>query len=329
MIYKVILSAREYREEDKEKVIDLYEKIYDSGFTNEFWDWRFNKFGKPIRYLMWHDDEVIGHYVLHQIPIYFDNKISYQLQSMSILTHPSYQNKGVIFPTLAKLAYDEALKQNYKIIMGFPNERSKRFCFEHLGWKKFSNIVELEFTIRHEQPNLFSAKLEVQRIFDFKTIDGLWDNYKQDIGCCVARNSIFLNWRFFEHPEISFTKRDPFRYFAFVIKENNEIILYFVLKKYGKICHIVDYFGKINNETINAMLTYSIDFCKQNNFSSLTFWSNYYSEKSAIYEISEKLGFVQKPPSVHFGILSLDQNLTNMITNQENWLLTMSDSDVF
>ena len=101
------------------------------------------------------------------------------------------------------------------------------------------------------------------------------------------------------------------------------------MKKYGKICHIVDYFGKINNETINAMLTYSIDFCKQNNFSSLTFWSNHYSEKSAIYEICEKLGFVQKPPSTHFGILSLDQNLTNMITNQENWLLTMSDSDVF
>lgn len=323
------MFARAYEEEDKEKVIDLYEKIYDGRFTNEFWDWRFNKFGKPIRYLMWHDDELIGHYVLTQIPMQFDNKISYQLQSMSVLTHPSYQNKGIIFPTLAKLAYDEALKQNYKIIMGFPNERAKRFCFEYLGWKKFSNIVELEFIIKSEQINFLSDKLEVQKILDFKNVDKLWNNYKQNIGCCIVRNSSFLNWRFFEHPEVSYTKKDPFLYFSFVIKKNSEPIFYFVLKKYGNVCHVIDYFGKINNETINAMLTYSIDFCKQNNFCSLTFWSNQYSEKSPIYEISKKLGFVAKPPSAYFGVLSLDQNLTSMTTNQENWLVTMSDSDVF
>ena len=97
MIYKVILSARAYEEGDKEKVIDLYEKIYDLGFTNEFWDWRFNKFGKPIRYLMWDNDKLVGHYVLHPIPMKLENELTLGLQSMSILTHRLYQNKGIIF----------------------------------------------------------------------------------------------------------------------------------------------------------------------------------------------------------------------------------------
>ena len=315
-----------YTENDKEKVFNLYYEVYDLQITDEWWNWRFNKFGKPIRYLMWDNDKLVGHYVLHPIPMKLENELTFGLQSMSILTHRLYQNKGIIFSTLAKLAYEEALKQNYKVLFGFPNELSYRFCFEHLDWIKFSNILEFHRNLEQSKPS-FSSKLSIESCSDFGNIEILWEKFSQNYLYCVSRTSSFLKWRFLEHPKTPFLNRSSFQYFPFLIKENNEPKLFFVLKIYGDKGHIVDYFGDLNPETIETMLTYSTDFCIKNKLLSLNFWSNL-SDNFTLCDIAKKLGFAVKTPSSYFGIFPLS-NATNNIINQKNWFVTMSDSDNF
>jgi hypothetical protein len=316
-----------FTENDKDQVFDLYDEVYDLKITDEWWDWRFNKFGNPIRYLMWDDKKLVGHYVLHPIPLKFENETILGLQSMSILTHKSYQNKGIIFPTLAKLAYEEALKQNYKIILGFPNSLSYRFCFEYLDWIKFSNIVEFNKNLECSDSISESYLLEIEKCENFDFIEILWKEYNQNYPSCISRISSFLKWRFQECPRTPFTNRPSFQYFPFLIKKNNEIKLFFVLKIYGNKCHIVDYFGNLESETIETMLLYSINFCKKNKLRSLNFWSNL-DYDSPIIDMGKKLDFTMNQTSSYFGILPLCKTSNNII-NKKNWFITMSDSDNF
>lgn len=75
----------EYRNQNREKCLELFEKVYQRKLTKQFWDWRYSKLGRPIRYLAWEEDQIVGHYVVHPIPFKIFDHIENILFSMTVI----------------------------------------------------------------------------------------------------------------------------------------------------------------------------------------------------------------------------------------------------
>lgn len=328
----VSLQIKQFHEEEKEEAFELFEKVFNRKITEEFWNWRFNnkEFGESIRYLMWEDQKLIGNYVVHPIPLKIHNDVEKVLFSLNVMTHPNHRGKG-IFIKLAQVIYQRAIKSKYKLAIGFPNQSSYKIHFNKIGWINFGKLPEFYKNIESPIMNIQINKFEIKQINEFDTrIDKIWFLHKNDFKYLIPRTKDYLNWRFTNHPKYQFEGYPPTEYFCFIIEENDEPMAYFVLKKFGTdICHIVDYFGFLNKEIMEEMISFGIAFFKEKKMRRLSLWVPFSLKNKDTINVLEKFGFKQKFSEAYFGIRLFGDTLDKSVTDKKQWFITMSDSDVF
>jgi len=318
----------EYRNQDREKCLELFEKVYQRTLTKQFWDWRYSKLGRPIRYLAWEEDQIVGHYVVHPIPFKIFDHVENILFSMTVMVHPDFRGRN-LFQELAEYVYEDASKRNYKLVIGFPNKNSEKIHFQKLGWKNFGNPPEYFVEVNNLKNNQNKElKFDIKQIKRFDNeVDELWKKFEKNYNYIVPRNSTYLNWRFVDYPRIF--KNDNSEYFFFLLKDNDKLLSYFILKKFNnEKCHLVDYFGFLDSSIINFILIYSLKFCNKNNLRFFSFWPSFIGKKNKV-EINPKFYFKIKNSESIFGIKLLDDNLKKTIFDKTQWYLTMGDSDIF
>ena len=321
-----------FENQDKNNVINLFEKVFEKKITQEFWDWRYgmSPFGNPIQSLLWNENELVGFYMINPLPMKIQDRIENVLLSMSMMIHPNYQGLGIHIASLAKFTFENAIKQGYNLIMSFPNELSYKLHFGILGWKDFGRIIEYKKQINTQPNSIEFSNYTVEKIKKFDNETNLiWNKYQNEHQIMIQRTSDFLNWRFILHPKTPYENYPSYEYIPFIIKKNSEPIAYFVIKKFGQEkCHIVDYFGMLDNEVIRIILLTTESFCYENNIPFLSFWENSKINQTNLKTISTKNGYSQDVSHGFFGCKQLSSN-NILYEEKNNFFITMADSDVF
>lgn len=323
------MNIVEFQTKDKAQVFSLFEKAFQKKITEGFWDWRYSYFGKPIRQVMKDNNNVIGHYCVHPIPLYRYPNTNQALFSMSVMSHPEYRGQK-IFEKLAKIVYSIAKDKNYKIIYGFPNRNSAGIHFQKLRWYNLGNPTEYKKTVKQNENLPVISNYKIKKVVTFSNVgDMLWQKYKNHHDVfMVPRTSNYLKWRFELSPEQRFQNYKSEKYYLYVIEENSEKIAYFVLKKFGNDkVHLVDYFGKLTLDVVKNIINYSIKFTKQENIKEISFWHNQCLENLELEKISDEFNFENEKAESYFGVKLLDSDTECL--GMKKWFITMSDSDVY
>ena len=268
--------------------------------------------------------------MLNPIPIKINDKVENALLAMSVMIDPDYQGGGVYFGPLAKFTYNYASKKGYHLIFAFPNEKSHKIYAGPLNWHDFGQITEYKKQVKKFQiPKNFSEYKVEQLDFFNNDVDKIWNTYKNNYDVITPRTSNFLNWRFLKHPKIPYENYLSYDYFLYLIKKNQEPVAYFVVKKFGQEkCHIVDYFGLLNEEIIKIIIYTGESICVKNNITFLSFWMNSKKIKFQYENLITLNGYVEENSHCFFGYKQLNQFSLSPKQN-ENWFVTMADSDVF
>jgi hypothetical protein len=324
------LKIEEYNHSHQNGVNSLFEYVYDKKVIPEFFTWRYYYFGKPLRYVMINDDNsIIGHYVIHPIPFKILNNEEQIQFSMTVMTHPKFRNMGV-FRKLANFIYDKASNLDQKFVMGFPNTTSSEIHFKKLNWINFGNPIEYTKKIVNTNSKL-NIDYNIVKIEDFgNEIDFIWKKYGQKYDLLIPRTQKFLNWRYIQQPIPKFSNYPSEKYFFFIMYDENNPIMYFILKQFGNDkMHILDYFGELTHLTIKNMLIFTENFCQKLNLSLLSLWVSLDIDSNNLKNFFKNSGFTSKNADSYFGIRYFDEKYKKIVNADKKWFITMSDCDIF
>jgi len=116
------MNIRNYQNGDETGINELHNITYSSTRTLDKWEWEFkqNPLGRTIFVVTEDNGEIKGSQSL--IPAYLNIKgeKTYSAKSEATLLHPDCRGKN-LFSRMYELAFDEAKKDNIKIVWGFTN----------------------------------------------------------------------------------------------------------------------------------------------------------------------------------------------------------------
>lgn len=317
---------REYENGDESHILELFRIVFKRDLGEEFWRWRYidNPFGKGIIRLMFDGEKLIGHYAVIPIPLSILGKTIKAAFSMTTMTHPDYQGRG-IFTSLASDVYRHCREMGIGVVFGFPNQNSYYGFTEKLGWLGLGNVTSLDAE-RSLRPMGSSGDYLCLQVSDFDgALDMLWERVKDTYKIIVPRDSTYLNWRYCEDPENEYT--------VYILRDNNESVQgYIVLKIFNdgktRVGHIVDIIAAEGEQAVKELLNTAHTYFQENDVDRLSSWI---PRDSYIYTILKELGYREKIWNTYFGVKSLcdDDMVNRILEKKENWWLTMGDSDVF
>lgn len=318
-VVEIMVEIRMYQEGDETAILNLFGLAFGKKMSLDYWKWRYkqNPFGvEPMVCLMFDNDELIGHYAVFPVEMIIDSKIQLSAFSMTTMTHPDHQGKG-IFKTLAQHLYEYIYtKFGINLIWGFPNLNSHYGFVKNLNWKDVGLLsnLKLETFVKIRE----SWNFEFEKFDDFTiSSSGNFDISNQ---IRINKSKEYLNWRYFSNPDN--------QYFGIRHRYNhNFFIVYKYFRFYDKLeIDIVEIeFGNnhlLLTELIECVVKVSFDDGKQ--ISGMNLWCNIHSNN---YILFEKIGFKPSLPLTYLGCRDIHSINTNYSLN--NWFISMGDSDVY
>ena len=313
------IEIKKFNVKHKKKILKLHENAFNQTRSSKYWDWRFNNqsLRKPFGQLAITNNTIVSHYVVQPI-IYKekDHRIKL-LISMWTMTHPKYFNKGLI-TTLAKKTFEFSKQKKYQFVIGFANKRSIEFFIKKLQFKKIKTMTETTLNLNDNQKFENKYKILKIKIFDSSFTRFCNSNVQLKKKYCNPRTSKFLNWRYIQ--------RSKNEYICYKIIDGEKLEGYFILKKYEKKCHIIDFVLTNKSEIYESVLNKTVEFTKKNKLSRISLWAN--SDKNFLKYL-QKNRFVEKEMNTYFIIKELENSYKNKIPSFDKWYITMGDSDVF
>lgn len=354
-------SPRPYKNGDEEFIFELDKsvqgKLLDREMWMTWWNWkyRFNPSGDPVIWLAESDGKIVGQYALTRARIKIANEVNSIAQSVNTLTHPAYRRQG-IFETLARMAYDEAAQRGIIFIYGFPNELSYPGFIKKLGWsdlgtirawiiplsvknicKKYihnrllSKVFEIGscavLNVLYRAAKAHRTKgLIISEISSFdERADDLWLKVSKDPRIMVVRDRSYLNWRYFDIPNVKFT--------VYLAENDGQTLGYAVVKceEYNglKLGRIFDLAVPPGQENITySLLLKVIEFFKKERADLIVY--RIISNKSQ-YRILRKCGFINSFPiakHARFIVRPITSNISQkVLLDSDNWFVQTGDSD--
>lgn len=312
------ISFRNFSEDYLDESLSLENFVNKTNFNSLFWNWRFNEnpYGKFVAKHAFDGKKLVATYLAHPMDLRINQTTYRALFSMWTSTHPDYTRKGIM-KKLANQVYEQAKKDGFDIVIGFPNDNSRFMFTQKLGFKEIGHVDEISFESNISPPKL-SFEYSAFSQFDDEISNFLINSDSiNEFSISIPRSLDFLNWRFIKNP---FDK-----YYFYKLTKNDKIIGFFVLKNYdNKKCHIVDYFFESKKEIFDSVIHVTLNFAKDNNLSEISLWAN---PDSSFHLYLINSGFIIKKnqPFITKILSSIPEDSNNF----KNWFLTMADSDIF
>lgn len=313
------MLTKEFQDEDKPQILELFEKVFHKKMTEQFWNWRFGKnpHGKPLVKLAFIEKNLVANYLLHPIILEINNCKRRCLFSMTTMTDSDYSGKGIM-TKLATDVYDKGRNELYKLVFGFANKNSRYMFTKKLDFKELTVIKELTLEYGKKELNVGGKIIKINE-FD-EQFDSFFESQKNNLPkISIPRISSYLNWRFIKNP---ITK-----YHCYKIEDENKIVGYFIISKYKDKCQIVDFLVEENEKYFAHIIKLSLEFCNDKKCKKISLWAN---RKLMFFEFLNSLGFREIPIETYFCVKTLNDLDVNVdYLEFDNWFITMSDSDVY
>jgi hypothetical protein len=310
-----------------EEILALFEKAFGGRTCSEaYYRWRVleHPSDKQLVELHYEDGALAAHYALCPSLSYYQGSDFLTALSLITMTDPAHAGKG-LFPKLASRLY-KRVEETFDVAMvyGFPNKNSHYGFVTKLGWHDVYILPMMKFEVKDKQvgSNFFTEVSEVSSEFD-----SLWLKVSRSSSVLFPnrRDSVFLKWRFLDHPENDYS--------IYKIGDNEDLSGYVVLKSYINSKNqpeldIVDYL--ISQEVDEREFLVNVSaLATSMGYSSLNCWFPY---SSGIYQAAEKLRWGPGEPLTYLGYrpgsLQLKDKI-NSLSCASTWHITMADSDVY
>lgn len=316
------MEIKDYQAGDEKAILHLFELAFGKPMREQYWRWRFeqNPEGRYYIKLMWEKDLLVGHYAVSPCSFVVDGEIMQGALSMTTMTHPDYNGKG-IFKILAEELYSfVAKKYDTKCVMGFPNKNSHYGFIKNLSWKDLAVIHHLVMEASCVKPCL-SPMITGKETFDQSHAD-LLKQITSAFRVSLNRSVDYLNWRYQENP---FNK-----YYIFECRDT--ILLGFLVVKlypmpdgsYG--VFVVENGIAMENISLLPEFLSHIIASFDVKISRVHTWLPLFDQRHIYYE---KNGFVLGGNQTFLGVRTLDSSLRPLLTEFKNWYYSYGDSDIF
>lgn len=307
------LLFRSYKKGDEKKIIELFQLVFKQEMTIDYWEWRFknNPYGDLEISLAFDGDELVGHYAISPVIFTSNGQLFKAAHSMTTMTHPDYQGKG-IFNKLANHLYGELKAKSFDFIWGFPNANSYYGFMKNLAWSPVTIIPNLKCST----PLKKDAVVNV--IKSSKPFSGKECTFFSSSKVGVLKNEEYFKWRYELNPS---NKYDFLRF-----ESNGELVGLAVSKIYKNEMDILEL---VSDDSYVEGVIESLRYHYLNNEGkeSLNLWMSIFDQR---YLSILKNGFFLSEPLTSLGYLPLSENCKRSITpNYSNWQISMGDSDVY
>jgi hypothetical protein len=315
------MEIRDFKQGDEDAILELFELVFKKQMSKRYWFWRFEKnpAGKYLIKLMWHDNQLVGHYAVSPVFMEINSEKVLTSLSMSTMTHPDFGGKG-IFKDLSMNLYD--LLENYlnmKLIWGFPNGNSHYGFIKYLNWKDIAVIHTLTLNIS-ELNSVESNSIKIVTDFDSNHV-AILQQTTRDFEVKVDRNLAYLKWRYIDNPSNKYTiyeyNQDGEKQFL-VTKlypsqtQNNKQDVF--IMEYG-----------ITNHSLLPNFVQHLKFFHDEKIENIVIWCTLYDSKHIELE---KTGFVLQGRQTFLSARGCNFKLYD-IADYRKWFISFGDSDVY
>ena len=231
-------KVRLYKEGDEAGIVRLMNlEPREREYLMARWMWRYknNPYGF-ITAVGVHDDEIVGHMGLFLMKIKVGDQTIMGSQASELVVHPNFRRQGM-FLTIGKTIMKKAFEEKVWLTYGFPNPPAYRGHLKY-GWfdvsmipvlvtylntyeatknkwtklkgfdpimKRFSRFVDYFYSSKRQRKLPAAENVSITEISSFdERINEFWSRMVKNYSIAVVRNCEYLNWRYFQNPEINY-----------------------------------------------------------------------------------------------------------------------------
>lgn len=346
-------EIRKLERSDSEGLSELYAAVYGVNFTGEYWEWKYfkNPYKDHMMYVAVNGDKLIGELGSVPVKIKYEDSSCLGCQTCDITIRPEFQ-KGGPFMKLYKLSYDDNYARGTVMSYGFSVPLTLKISTRLLKFRSLCHVwrcvlvlnpapfvarkIGLPLLARVAGPlgkiyTKLSLRKHLKRVYDNVTeiarfderFNRFWEERKGDHNIMVQRDSVYLNWRYAEHPTNQYkifmcSDGDFVKGFVVLTIEQAEI-------KRGFIMELLVEPG--NGEAFDSLLSAVVEYFLKENVDVITAWL---PEMNPLVGEFERWRFV-KLETQHDLIIKIlkteDEIDHKFIMDPANWFFSMGDSD--
>ena len=342
-------SAREYREGDEDRILELRGISLSDSRDIRWWQWMFQNgpAGPALIWLADNGQKIVGHHALLPLRVKISEGEHKCCLGFDVMTHPDYQRQGILSKLRAKI-YESAAENDIRFSLGSATPQifpvysklgSFFICEPPLLVKTISlgKVLKSRFGIpafigtilgypwerlTGRTSSLQDNDIEIERVLSFDdTIDSFWLKASEIKKIMIIRDMKYLNWRYVEKPGDE--------YIIFVARRRKEIVGYIVLKIQtgpmirGLIIDILTLPGE--NAVAERLITRATEYLRGEGVAMI---SCMMLRDTPYYATLRKLGFMRRSSGVLFGACLIGQDLPKeILADPGNWYYTWGDSD--
>ncbi|GEM_PF-2116299 len=202
---------RPYKSGDKEKILLLFNEVFNKEKSCQLWTWEFlkNPYGTQIMLCEQEDGKLVAQCAGIPVPLYFKDKIFLGAQLVDCMCKKEYRalaiKKRGLFALTVEKFFDEFTGKDKDIyLFGFPGERHFRLGKLLLGYRETRPIVELKIAaLKKDLKTHFFSLTPFNRQDIIKYSSQLGKIAIQDarmLKFCVLREPKYFLWRYSDCP---------------------------------------------------------------------------------------------------------------------------------
>jgi len=326
-------------------------------YNQEYWDWQYKNLptGKSFVYAAWDGDRIIGYYHVPVFRCTIGGEVKLIGNIQDVAVNPNYRGMG-LFRKLAEFANEDLDKTDVDLIYTFPNDKSIR---TFLKYNKFSTVSAVPTYLRPINSggiltskikllglekvagwfvdriiNLFSKNINIsdasiERIEEITDeVESVFIEFSKPYRNHLVRDKAWLDWRYL--------KSVRGKHHILGIREAGKLTAVLVLKEdemLGNPALLIMDFAHLDGKE-NSLL-FLIDKVRKHVVlpgvkSNLLF----ISAITPLLPSLKQIGFYQIPEKINPRVLNLLARTSSSLhekplLQEQNWLLTLGDWDVF
>ncbi len=323
-----MFKIRKYKNGDENQILKLDRLVEEHPWNRrniQNWYWKFKKSPnsiKPFVYVCELKNKIIATFSTIPINYYLNGKKTKFSNSIAMIVHPHFQDKGIM-----KFLGDQLLKDTGKktdLVFGFPNKRSYLLHKAFFQYQDVFNqkLFELK-NISKKNMHVTKKNIQLREIKKFSNkFDQIAKKNRKKFFYQTVRDSKYLNWRFIFRPDKKY-----YNFEIIDISNKKNVIGYIVLKLYkyktDLYGHIIDYYIDTNNRHFyEESIVNALNFLKKKKSTIFSLWCQ---GDDKLLKTIKNLGFkkVSERPFI-CKIFNRKKINTNKIKNK--WYFTMGDT---
>lgn len=318
--------VRGYRPGDEYLILATFNQVFQTSRTLEHWRWKYldNPYGQAWITLVLDGDRLAAHYASYPVPLYVEHALRLGCQAADAFSVPSYRKVGHGATALMSRAFRHFERSNCEARLAFGHgfnvnkiqKLGRRFWRHQVPAPVYQRILDQSAITRYRAIRSWRFRWRGYSLSATSEVgdwaDQIFATTKDDYGWLVARDKIYLTWRYQLCPDVDnlflviYHFGEPIGWMVGRIQDQTWLIgdalfrprhaktaflmaLNAVFRQHPEIKRVDSWFSEVPN-WLNRILD-SLGFIKQRQFQDLDLVVRFYRARLSAQDIAEHFYF--------------------------------------